>query len=68
MKIIPVPEALYLDVLNYLESCCETERHNPDDPCHELLSELDAAGNFRLVEVSETDKHDHLYVIEAIQV
>lgn len=67
-NLVPVPGALYLDVLNYLESCCETERHNPEDPCHRLLSELDEAGNFRLVEVSETDKHDHLYVIEAVQV
>lgn len=44
MKIIPVPEDLYLDVLNYLESCCETERHNPDDPCHALLDRLNTAG------------------------
>ena len=44
MKIIPVPEALYLEVLNYLESLCETERWNHEDPCHELLSRLDTAG------------------------
>ncbi len=56
MKIIPVPEALYLDVLNYLESCCETERHNPDDPCHELLQKLDAAGDTELVDVTLDDE------------
>lgn len=64
MKLIPVPEALYLDVLNYLESCCETERHNPDDPCHDLLSRLDTAGEQQLVEIQDTDAHDHVYAIQ----
>ena len=56
MKIIPVPEALYLEVLNYLESCCETERHNSDDPCHELMQKLDAAGDTELVDVTLDDE------------
>lgn len=64
MKIIPVPEALYLDVLNYLESCCETERHNPDDPCHELLQKLDAAGNSKLVDVTLDDEEQARYIIQ----
>lgn len=64
MKIIPLPEALYLEVLNYLESLCETERWNHEDPCHELMQKLDAAGNSELVEVSDTDRHDHVYVIQ----
>lgn len=67
MKIIPIPEHLYLDVLNYLESLCETERWNREDPCHELMQKLDAAGNFEIVEVSDTDRHDHVYAIQPKQ-
>lgn len=64
MNLIPVSEDVYLDVLNYLESLCETERHNPDDPCHDLLGRLDAAGEQILVEISDTDAHDHVYAIQ----
>lgn len=63
MKLIPVSEDIYLDVLNYLESCCETERHNPDDPCHALLDRLNTAGERVLVEIQDTDAHDHVYAI-----
>lgn len=59
-----LPNDLYTDLLNYLESCCETERHNPDDPCHALLSRLDAAGERVLVEIQDTDAHDHVYAIQ----
>lgn len=67
MKIIPIPEALYLEVLNYLESLCETERWNREDPCHELMSRLDDAGNSELVEVSDTDRYDHVYAVQSKQ-
>lgn len=67
MKIIPIPEALYIDVLNYLESLCETERWNRDDPCHGLMYRLDDAGNSELVEVSDTDRYDHVYAIQPKQ-
>ena len=68
MKIIPIREELYLEVLNYLESQCETERWNHDAPCHELMLKLDEAGNFEVVEVSDTDEHDHVYAIWGVQV
>lgn len=69
MKIIPIPGGLYLDVLNYLESQCETERRNQDDPCHELMLKLDEAGNFELVDVTlDDEEHDHVYAIQSVQV
>jgi len=64
MNLIPVSEDVYLDVLNYLESCAETERHNPDDPCHDLLGRLDAAGEQILVDITLGDEGQALYIIQ----
>lgn len=52
----PLPDAQWIGIY----------RTNPDheDPCHELMQKLDAAGNSELVEVSDTDRHDHVYIIQ----
>lgn len=60
-----VPSELYVDLLNYLESCAETERHNPGDPCHDLLSRLKTAGTLELVDVTLDDEEQARYIIQS---
>ncbi len=66
-RIIPVPEKLVVELMNYLECCVETNRHDPDDSTP-LLKELEEASLWEVVEVSDTIEHDHLYIIKAFEV
>lgn len=53
-RIIPVDEKLVVDLMNYLECCVETNRHEPDDSTS-LLAELTTAAKCEVVEIQNTD-------------
>lgn len=53
MKIIPVTEDLYNELLQYLES-----------QKHPLASKVRKAGEYEVVEISDTDHYDHVYTIQ----
>jgi len=53
MKIIPVTEDLYNELLQYLES-----------QKHPLAAKVRKAGESEVVEISDTDRYDHVYAIQ----
>jgi len=61
-RIIPVPEKLVVELMNYLECCVETNRHDPDDSTP-LLAELTMAVTCEVVEIQDTDAYNHVYAI-----
>ena len=61
-RIIPVPEKLVVELMNYLECCVETNRHDPDDSAS-LLAELTMAATCEVVEIQDTDAYNHVYAI-----